>query len=116
MTEAEDHTGEGGIDIARDLGRLLNSGPALVVWRLIVAILGGYAFTSGYAAIVGTALPLVGVARADALVVAMITAFLVYATMILWAVATKHPWRFGGIVFAASLLMIIIAPRLAPPA
>lgn len=91
--------------------------PIVVVGRLVAAILGGYAFSSGTAAFVAVALSVVlGMSRADAALTAGMLAFLVYLAAVIWAFAERRIARLylvlfagAGVLFAAAFGMMQLA-------
>lgn len=67
-------------------------GPAWleVTSRVLAAFIGGYAFSYGFTACLAQLLPMPPV---DAVIVASVSAFLVYAAAMLWAFACRTHWR-----------------------
>ena len=73
-----------------------------VASRVAAATLGGYALASATAACLAVWLPL---ARVDAVVTAMLLAFVVYAVGVTWVFATRSAWRaWMGMLLPAAVL------------
>lgn len=86
-------------------------GGALALWRLLVGFVGGYALVSGFVALTGSALPLLGMARGEALSLAALLALFVYVPACLLMLSTRRPWRDGTIMltFAAAMIAAAVA-------
>ncbi len=78
----------------------------LVVWRLLAGFGGGYGVTSGFVALAGSALPLLGLARGEALSLALLAALFVYVPLCLAMIASRAPLRDGLAVFGAAAALI----------
>jgi hypothetical protein len=52
--------------------------------RLLVLILGGYALTAGFVALAGVALPRLGMATSEAVLLAAMLAFPLWCAVIVW--------------------------------
>jgi len=73
-----------------------------VASRVAAAVLGGYALASATAACLAVWLPL---ARVDAVITAMLAAFVAYAIGATWVFATRNAWRaWAGMLAPAALL------------
>lgn len=70
--------------------------------RLIAAIPGGYALTAAVVAVLGGLLPLLGLARSEAVVLSAMLGFVLYLLLLLWAFAQRSLARLWG-VFAGGL-------------
>ena len=81
--------------------------------RLLLAALGGYAFAAGYIALLGAGLPHLGIARGEAVSLGMMTGLVVFAWIVVWAVATAKPVRTAVMIAGVSAGMIVGAPLLA---
>lgn len=81
--------------------------------RLFVAVFGGYAFAAGLVAVIAAALPRLGMARTESATLGGMLGMLIYLAIVIWAVASTRPIRTTVIVFAASAIMIGIAPMMA---
>ena len=81
--------------------------------RLLVGAVGGYLFVNGLMAILGTGLPLLGIARSEAVLIAILIGFVTLIFVITWVVATKRFLLLSSLLFSSAALMITIAPRLA---
>jgi hypothetical protein len=88
---------------------IADDGWALVVWRIVVAFVGGYALTSGFVALTGSVLPLVGMARGEAVSLAALLALFVYVPASLLMIATRRPLRDGAFLLATSVTLIALA-------
>lgn len=76
-----------------------------VLSRSVAAIGGGYVLTSIAIALIAVALPL---PRADAVTIATLLSFVVYACAILWVFATASALRaWAGIAGATALLWVV---------
>lgn len=78
--------------------------PWPLISRISAAVLGGYVFTYCCTAALARLLPL---AKADAVVVATLTAFIIYTAVILWAFGCRSPWRAWGVLALAAPLAVI---------
>jgi hypothetical protein len=84
--------------------------PTVVVARLVAAILGGYAFSSGIAAFVAVALSVaLGMSRADAALTAAMPAFLIYLAAAIWAFAERSIVRLYQVLFVGAVLLFVAA-------
>lgn len=76
-----------------------------VASRVAAAMFGGYALASATAACLAVWLPM---ARVDAVVTAMLLAFVVYAIGVTWVFATRTAWRaWGGMLGPAVVLAVL---------
>lgn len=80
------------------------------ICRLLVAIFGGYAFTAGYIASLGTGLSGLGMAPEEAVRLGVLTGLPLYAALAIWIVATKFPLRVTVLVIATAALLVFCAP------
>lgn len=78
--------------------------------RLLLAASGGYAFAAGLVAVIGAALPLAGMARAEAATLGGMLGLLACAAVLIWMAASPRPVRTAVIVFASAAIMIGGAP------
>lgn len=81
----------------------------LVAWRLAAGFGGGYLVTSGFVALVGSALPAFGLAPGEAVSRAMLLALFVYVPLCLLMFASRAPLRDGVIVFGAGGALMALA-------
>ena len=73
-----------------------------VTSRTCAAVFGGYGLASASAACMAVWLPL---ARPDAVALAMILSFVVYACAVIWVFAVRSAWRaWGGVLIPGALL------------
>jgi len=70
----------------RQLATILGTPAQLIASRVVAAILGGYIFASIVALLLARILP---VPAADALMVALLMSFLLYALAVLWVFAAR---------------------------
>ncbi|MEO0463236.1 MAG: iron uptake protein [Pseudomonadota bacterium] len=83
-------------------------------YRVLLAIFGGYAFTVGFFAFLSVLLAVAGTSHVEAMWWGVLTSFLVYTLVVLWAVATGRIWRTSLILVGGAVVMIAGAPLLAP--
>lgn len=81
----------------------------LILWRIAVGFVGGYALTSGFVALLGSALPLTGMAKGEAVSLAALLALFVYVPACLAMFATRRPLRDGSLLLAGAAAMIVLA-------
>jgi hypothetical protein len=81
----------------------------LVAWRLLAGFGGGYLATSGFVALAGSVLPLIGMARGEALSLALLLALLVYIPLCLLMFATRAPVRDGMAVLGSGGILAALA-------
>lgn len=73
-----------------------------VASRSVAAIFGGYALASATAACLAIWLPM---ARVEAVVMASMLAFVIYAVGVMWVFAARNTWRaWFGIVIPTTVL------------
>ncbi|BAN50198.1 hypothetical protein [Metapseudomonas resinovorans] len=83
---------------------------AMTLSRVLAAVFGGYLFTYAFTAALARLLPM---APGDAMIVATLASFLIYALAILWAFACKSLWRmWGGLALALPLALVGFWPQL----
>ena len=82
--------------------------PVLTALRFLIAVVGGYALTAGYIAFGGLAFAWFGLPRSEASSLSILSGFLVYLAVVLWAAATRHPWRAGASVLAIAAFLVLI--------
>ena len=84
--------------------------PTFVAGRLVAAILGGYAFSSGIAALLAVALSVaLGMSRADAALTATMPAFLIYLAAVIWAFAGRRITRVYQVLVGGAVLLFVAA-------
>lgn len=81
----------------------------IICWRTAIAILGGYAASSGYAALMGIGFGAAGLQRSEGMVFGAMSAFLVYLILILWMFVTTRPITIGLAILSFSVLSITFA-------
>ncbi len=82
--------------------------------RVAAALLGGYAFTWGFSALLVTAQVHAGLAYGDALQLAMLLAFLVYLGAVCWAFAAASLARVWVVLAGGGAAMTVLAWLLMP--
>jgi hypothetical protein len=76
-----------------------------VVFRIVLAVLGGYAVSAGTASLAAVGLPAVAsLPRSEAVVLASMLSFLVYLAILIWAFAERRLARLGLILVAAGVV------------
>lgn len=81
--------------------------------RLVVALTGGYALAAGLVAVIGAALPHLGMAATESATLGGMLGPLICVAVIIWVVASTRPLRTTLIVLAASAVLIGTAPLMA---
>jgi len=84
-------------------------GTACALWRLFVGFVGGYALVAGFVALTGSVLPLLGMARGEALSLAALLALFVYVPACLFILASRSPWRDGTLMLVLAAATIAAA-------
>ncbi|MEM6475755.1 MAG: hypothetical protein AAF687_06270 [Pseudomonadota bacterium] len=82
-------------------------------YRVCLAIFGGYAFTVGFFAFLSVTLALLGTSRVEGMWWGVLTSFLIYTLVALWAAATTRIWLTSFILIGGAVVMILGAPFLA---
>ncbi|MEM6857350.1 MAG: iron uptake protein [Pseudomonadota bacterium] len=82
-------------------------------YRVILAVFGGYAFTAGFFAILSVALVYAGATRVEGMWWGVLTSFVVYTALVIWAAATRRVWLTSAIIIVGAAMMIIASPILA---
>jgi hypothetical protein len=77
--------------------------------RWVGAIGGGYALAAQLAALTGALLSLGGMPPSDATTVALLSAYLIYAGLLLWAAWERSLARLWGVLVAGSLAAALAA-------
>lgn len=90
-------------------GTIQHDDAVRIVWRLLAGFGGGYALVSALVAASGKLLPLLGLARGEAVSLALMLALLVYVPICLMMLATRHPVRDGLGVLAAATTLALLA-------
>lgn len=74
----------------------------VLVCRVVLVIVGGYAAAAGFVAGAAVMLPVLGMARSEAVTLASMLGFIVYLGLLLWGFAERRLWRLcGGIAIIA---------------
>ncbi len=90
-------------------GAITDDSALRIIWRLLAGLGGGYALVSAFVAAAGTLLPQLGMARGEAVSLALLLALFVYVPACLLMLATRHPWRDGLAVIAAAAALLALA-------
>lgn len=90
-------------------GAIQQYGPGRRAWRLLAAFGGGYALVSSFVAMMGQVLPLIGVARGEAVALALMLVLFIYVPVCLMMFATPRPWRDGLAVAATATALMLLA-------
>src|SRR5690606_2649749 len=80
-----------------------------VIFRLLAALAGGYLLANTAAILLARLLGLVEMSRADAVLVAVLFSFAVYAAAVLWAFAVRSAARAWQGLLAAALVCAVLA-------
>jgi hypothetical protein len=83
-----------------------------VVVRVVLAVLGGYAFSAALSACIAVVLPaLTGLDRGEAVLLGSMLGFVIYLVAGLWAFATPRLGRVAVVLFGGVLVSLgLIAP------
>ena len=81
-------------------------------YRVLLATFGGYAFTVGFFAFFSVILALLGTSRVEAMFWAVLTSFVIYTLVAIWALATIRPWPTSAIIIGGGAAMIGVTPIL----
>lgn len=76
-----------------------------ILGRVAGSVLGGYAFTIGFAAASIASLVALGVDFQEAQASANLLAFLVFLTVFLWSFTTPSLWRVWAVLVGGTLLL-----------
>ena len=82
-------------------------------YRVLLATFGGYTFTVGFFAFFSVLLALLGESPVEAMFWAVLSSFLIYTLVAIWAAATPRPWITSAIIVGGGAAMIGVAPILA---
>ncbi|MEM1196614.1 MAG: hypothetical protein AAGH57_10960 [Pseudomonadota bacterium] len=95
--------------VTQALNKAVGSRP----YRVVLAVFGGYAFTAGFFAFLSVALAHAGASRVEGMWWGVLTSFVVYTLLVLWAAATRRPWVTSAIIVGGASAMIFLSPILA---
>ncbi len=79
-----------------------------VVLRLIAALPGAYALTAALVALLAAALPLLGLARSEAVVSAAMLGFVLYLLVLLWAFSVRSLVRLWAVLTGGTALALVL--------
>lgn len=82
---------------------------AALVARILLAVIGGYAFCWGVIALCAAATFPLGAEFHDGETLGSILAFLAYPAVFLWAFAARSLWRVGAVLAGGGALMAAAA-------
>jgi len=82
---------------------------AALVARILLAVIGGYAFCWGVIALCAAATFPLGAEFHDGETLGSIVAFLAYPAVFLWAFAARSLWRVGAVLAGGGTLMAAAA-------
>lgn len=89
---------------------------AAILSRVAAALLGNYVATSAAGALLAVALAALGLARADAVVIASIAAILLYLVVLIWAIHAPRLGRLWLLLIAIAAASVPLARLLGPSA
>lgn len=95
------------------LARWASDSAIQLSFKLLIAIFGGYVFTSGYVAFSTVLLVKLGMQMGEAVVLNTMLGFIVYLCLMLWIFATTKLWQTSGIIILIAVAMIVVSPYLA---
>jgi len=88
---------------------VVRDGASMILWRLLGGFGGGYLVVSGMIALMGSALPKVGLNRVDAISLGTLLALFVYVPLCMLMFASGKPMRDGLAVFVVASICIAAA-------
>jgi hypothetical protein len=88
----------------------------LIAVRLLVLIPGGYALMAGFVALAGVALPRLGMAPSEAVLLAAMLAFPLWCAVIVWGFHHRSLARVAAVVVGGAGVSLGAAVLLAPRA
>lgn len=80
----------------------------IVTLRVLGAIFGGYAFTAASVALLSVALPMLGMARSEAVILASMLGFVAYVGLLIWAFAEPRLSRVWAVLAGGALLAYVL--------
>ena len=80
--------------------------------RLAVAVIGGYLFTNGFIGAFGAGLHYFGMIKSDAMLLALISGFLIYHVVIIWVISARCFIFTSCLILGSSIIMIYSAQQL----
>ncbi len=83
-----------------------------VVLRVLGAVGGGYALSAALVALLSAALPLTGLARSEAVVLAATGGFVIYLLLLLWAFSVRSLARLWAVLAIGTALCAAVAASL----
>lgn len=85
---------------------------ARVLLRVLGAVGGGYALSAALVALLSAALPLTGLARSEAVVLAAMGGFVMYLLLLLWAFSVRSLARLWAVLAAGTALCAAVTASL----
>lgn len=83
--------------------------PSAVLWRIVAAVGGGYAFCWGFIALTTASLFALGMAFHDAEILSAMLGLLLYVTCFIWAFSAPSVLRVSLVLFGGAGLMTVAA-------
>lgn len=77
---------------------------ARVALRVAAAVIGGYAWTASWVALLAALLPVAGMARSEAVVLAAMLGYVIYLLVLLWAFSVRSMVRLGAVLIGGTAL------------
>lgn len=77
---------------------------ARVTLRIAAAVIGGYAWTASWVALLAALLPVAGMARSEAVVLAAMLGYVIYLLVLLWAFSVRRLVRLGAVLLGGTAL------------
>ncbi|HSV54373.1 MAG TPA: iron uptake protein [Burkholderiaceae bacterium] len=87
----------------------MRAGRFAIALRIAAALPGGYAFTAALVALLSVALPLAGLARSEAVVLAAMLGFVLYLPLLLWAFSVRSLARLWAVLASGTVLALGLA-------
>jgi hypothetical protein len=85
-----------------------------VALRVLGAVFAGYAFSAALVALLALMLPLVGMPKSEAVVLASMLGFPIYLAVLIWAFSERRPWRIWLCLGAGTAIALLLAWLLKP--
>ena len=85
---------------------------ARVLLRVLGGVAGAYALTAALVALLSAALPLTGLARSEAVVLAAMLGFVVYLLLLLWAFSVRSLKQLWAVLVIGTVLCTALAAYL----
>ncbi|WP_372827413.1 iron uptake protein [Polaromonas sp.] len=79
-----------------------------VALRVAAAVIGGYAWTASWVALLAALLPAAGMARSDAVVLAAMLGFVIYLLVLLWGFSMRSLARLWAVLAGGTVLPLLV--------